>query len=192
MTIHFYLRYYSHFGQVLFISGNTDFLGNNEPSAAAKMSYLNNDYWHLEINLPEDFDDTILYRYILKDKDGAEIYDGEENRAIDASVIYAKSIRVYDMWNAANDLRNVFFTRAFNKVLLSGITKIKTPAVKKFTHEFRVKAPLLQPGEIICMCGSPASLKNWDTSNPILFAPKNDWFVARVSLNENEWPATYK
>lgn len=192
MTIHFYLRYYSHFGQVLFISGNTDFLGNNEPSAAAKMSYLNNDYWHLEINLPEDFDDTILYRYILKDKDGAEIYDGEENRAIDASVIYAKSIRVYDMWNAANDLRNVFFTRAFNKVLLSGITKIKTPAVRKFTHEFRVKAPLLQPGEIICMCGSPASLKNWDTSNPILFAPKNDWFVARVSLNENEWPATYK
>ncbi len=192
MTIHFYLRYYTHPGQVLFISGNNDFLGNNETAKAVEMSYYNDEFWHLEIELPEDFDDTVLYKYFLKDKDGSEIFDGEENRAIDLSTIKAANISVYDMWNGANNLGNVFFTRAFNKVLLAHVTKIKTAVVKKYTHEFRVKAPLLQPGEIICMCGSTESLQNWSSTDPILLTPRDDWFVARVSLNGDDWPTTYK
>ena len=192
MTIHFYLRYYTHPGQALFISGNNDFLGNNETAKAVEMSYYNNDFWHLELELPKDFDDTVLYKYFLKDTDGSEIFDGEENRAIDLSTINAANISVYDMWNGANNLGNVFFTRAFNKVLLANVTKIKIAAVKKYTHEFRVKAPLLQPGEIICMCGSTQSLRNWSSEDPILLAPKNDWFMARISLNDEDWPATYK
>lgn len=192
MTIHFYVRYYTHFGQVLLISGNNDFLGNNDPANAVRLSYLNNDYWYLKMDFPDDFDDTILYRYILRDKDGSEIVDGEEKRAIDLSVIKSGAIIVYDTWNPANDIRNVFFTRAFNKVLLTGVTKVKVISPRKPTHEFRVKAPLLQQGEVICMCGSTSGLKNWSLSDPILFSPENDWFVARVALSENEWPATYK
>ena len=61
-----------------------------------------------------------------------------------------------------------------------------------FTHEFRVKAPLLQPGEIICMCGSTENLKSWSTTDPVLFTPKNNWFVGRIQLKANEWPASYK
>jgi 4-alpha-glucanotransferase len=146
MTIHFYLRYHTQFGQVLFISGNDDFLGNNDTTKAVALSYYNDDYWYVKIELPADFDDTVLYKYFLKDKDGTEIFDGEENRAIDLSLINAATISVYDMWNGANNLGNVFFTRAFNKVLLSSVTKIKTASVKKNTHELRVKSPLLQPG----------------------------------------------
>ena len=192
MTIHFYLRYHTVFGQVLCISGNNDFLGNNDPAQAVELSWFNNDYWYVKIELPSGFDDTVLYKYFLRDKDGSEIFDGEENRAIDLSAISAKTISVLDTWNAAGDLGNVFFTRPFSKVLLTDITKIKTVFPKKYTYEFRVKAPLLQPGEIICMCGSTENLKNWSSSDPILFAPQNDWFVARIDLGQNEWPASYK
>ena len=192
MTIHFYLRYHTVFGQVLCISGNNDFLGNNDPAQAVELSWFNNDYWYVKIELPSGFDDTVLYKYFLRDKDDSEIFDGEENRAIDLSAISAKTISVLDTWNAAGDLGNVFFTRPFSKVLLTDITKIKTLFPKKYTYEFRVKAPLLQPGEIICMCGSTENLKNWSSSDPILFAPQNDWFVARIDLGQNEWPASYK
>jgi 4-alpha-glucanotransferase len=192
MTIHFYLRYHTVFGQVLCISGNNDFLGNNDPAQAVELSWFNNDYWYVKIELPSGFDDTVLYKYFLRDKDGSEIFDGEENRAIDLSTISAKTISVIDTWNAAGDLGNVFFTRPFSKVLLTDITKIKTVFPKKYTYEFRIKAPLLQPGEIICMCGSTENLKNWSSSDPILFAPQNDWFVARIDLGQNEWPASYK
>ena len=192
MTIHFYLRYHTEFGQALFISGNNEFLGNNDSIRAVALSYFNNDYWHATIELPFNFDDTILYKYILRDKDGAEIFDGEENRSVDLSLIHAKSIEVIDIWNAASNLGNVFFTRPFDKVLLSEITKVKPSFPAKYTHEFRVKAPLLQPGEIICMCGSTKNLKNWSTTEPILFSPKNNWFVGRAQIQENEWPASYK
>ncbi|MEP6927621.1 MAG: 4-alpha-glucanotransferase [Ginsengibacter sp.] len=192
MIIHFYLRYHTEFGQTLFISGNNDFLGNNISTQATELSYFNEDYWHLKIELPKDFDDVIFYKYFLRDKDGTEIFDGEENRSIDLSVIKVKTISLFDVWNAASNISNVFFTRPFNEVLLSHVTKIKPGPPIKGTHEFRVKAPLLQPGEIICMCGSTENLKSWSSTDPILFIPKNKWFVGRVHIRENEWPASYK
>ncbi len=192
MTIHFYLRYHTEVGQALFISGNQDFSGNNDSASAVELSYFNNDYWHLKIDLPHDFDDTLLYKYILRDKDGSEIFDGEENREIDLSLINEKTITVIDIWNAASHIGNVFFTRPFNKVLLTNLKKLKQSFPAKFTHEFRVKAPLLEAGETICMCGSTSNLKNWSTTDPILLTPKNNWFAGRVSVGENEWPASYK
>src|SRR4029078_10196989 len=147
MTIHFYLKYHTEFGQSLFISGNNDFLGNNDSALAIGLSYFNYDYWHLKMEFPQNFDDVILYKYFLKDKDGSEIFDGEENRSIDLSVISAKTISVIDAWNPASDPANVFFTRPFNEVLLAKVTRVKPDFPDKFTHEFRVKAPLLQPGE---------------------------------------------
>jgi 4-alpha-glucanotransferase len=192
MSIHFYIKYHTKPGQSLFISGNNDVLGNNDATKALALSYLNSDYWHAKIEFPVDFDDTVLYKYFLKDIDGSEIYDGEENRSIDLSVINDNFIDVYDIWNAAGDVRNVFFTRAFSKVLLAPVTKIKADVLKKGTHIFRVKAPLLQSREVICMCGSTENLKKWSTSEPILLMAENDWFEANVTFNENEWPATYK
>ncbi len=192
MTIHFYLKYYTHFGQSLFITGNNDYLGNNNRDAAIELSFYNNDYWHAKIEFPKDFDDTVLYKYFLKDTDGSIIFDGEENRVIDLSLIRTGFITMYDTWNGANTVGNVFFTRAFNKVLLNKVTKIKTAPVKNYSYEFRVKAPLLQTGEAIALCGSTQSLKSWNANDPILLTPKNDWFVAKILLAENDWPATYK
>jgi 4-alpha-glucanotransferase len=192
MTIHFYLRFHTVFGQVLCMSGENDFLGNNDPSKAVELSWFNDEYWHLKIELPQDYDDPVSYKYFLKDKDGAEIFDGEENRVIDFSKIKAEVISVHDSWNAPGDLGNVFFTRPFTKVLLPPVTKITPDFPKNYTHEFRVKAPLLQPGEVICMCGSTENFRNWSSTDPILFTPRNEWFIARINLRKNEWPASYK
>jgi 4-alpha-glucanotransferase len=192
MTIHFYLRYHTQFGQELFISGNNPFLGDNDPSNAIKLSWLNEDFWNVSLQLPKDFDDTIFYKYILKDKSGLEIFDGEDDRFIDVSVFKKESITVIDTWNAAGNIGNVFFTRAFSKTLLAPLTKIKYNRNRKNTHEFRVKAPLLQPGETVCLCGSTKSLKNWNCEDPVLLSPKDNWFAAGIQMEENEWPATYK
>lgn len=192
MTIHFYLRYHTQFGQELFISGNNQYLGDNDPSNAIKLTWLNEDFWNVSLELPQNFDDTIFYKYILKDKSGLEIFDGEDDRFIDLSVFKKESITVFDTWNAAGNIGNVFFTRAFSKTLLAPLTKIKFNRSRKNTHEFRVKAPLLQPGETVCLCGSTKSLKNWNCEEPILLSPKDNWFAAGIQMEENEWPATYK
>jgi len=192
MTINFYLKYHTVFGEELFILGNNSFLGDNDPASAVKLKWLNEDNWYLDLELPNDFDDRICYKYILKDKSGLQIFDGEENREIDLSLYQSKLINVFDTWNSADNLRNVFFTRAFTKTLLPPVTKIKAKKIKNATHEFRVKAPLLKEGETLCLSGSTENLSNWNAENPVLLSPKNNWYVASVHLNENEWPATYK
>ncbi len=192
MTITFFINFHTEFGQELFICGNNNFLGNNEISNAVPMAYLDGESWFLTIDLPDNFDDIILYKYILKDKDGSKVYDGEDDRAIDVSLIKRKVISVVDTWNADSNIANVFFTRPFSKVLLQHVPKIKAPSPRKYTHEFRVKAPLLEPGEIICMSGSSKKLKYWDTTEPLLMEAKNNWFVAQLELEPDGLPLTYK
>ncbi len=169
MTIDLYLRYHTQFGESFYVSGNNQYLGDNDASNAVQMSWLNNDFWHLSFQLPDDFDDLIRYRYILKDKNGAEIFDGEESRFIDFSKKKLKALTVIDTWNSAGNIGNVYFTRAFTKILLPPLTKTKIVFPKKYTHEFRVKAPLLQPGETVCLCGSTQNLKNWNCTGSYYF-----------------------
>ena len=192
MTINFYLRYHTVFGEELFISGNNSYLGDNDPSQAVKLNWLNEDFWQASILFPDDFDDTIYYKYILKDREGILIFDGEANRFIDLSSKKSKPCRVIDTWNAASHAGNLFFTKAFRNVLLPEAAQFKKKVLKKINHEFRVKAPLLKPDETICLCGSTKNLKNWDTEDPVLLAAEGSWYIARIFLEENEWPATYK
>ncbi len=192
MKINFYIRYHTVPGEELFISGNNEFLGDNDPLKAIKLTWLNEDYWYGSIIFPKDFDDTIHYKYILKDKKDTKVFDAEENRFIDISLWGKKTYTVFDTWNSAGETGNIFFTSPFKNFLLPPVTKIKTIAPKKITHQFRVKAPLLKPGETIFLCGSTRNLKNWDSQNSILLTPENNWFTASVYLEENEWPAAYK
>ncbi len=180
MTITFFLNYHTEFRQELFISGNNNFLGNNEITNAIPMLYKDGESWVLTIDLPDNFDDIVLYKYVLKDKDGSRVYDGEDNRSIDVSFIKKKTISVVYTWNADSNIAIVFFTMPFSEVLLEHVPKIKSLPPRKYTHEFRVKAPLLKPGEIICMCGSSKKLKYWDTNDPLLMEAKNNWFVTQL------------
>jgi 4-alpha-glucanotransferase len=192
MKIHFYLRYHTVLGEELFISGNNRSLGDNDVSGAVALNWFNEDFWCVTLDLPGDFDDIIHYKYILKDAGGSLIFDGEESRFIDTSLRKKDDYSVFDTWNAAGNVSNVFFTRVFSKILLHPVTRTKVSIPKKITHRFRVKAPLLNPGEMVCLCGSTRHLKNWDTEDPILLTPENNWYTTGLLLDKNEWPATYK
>ncbi|MDQ6844455.1 MAG: 4-alpha-glucanotransferase, partial [Bacteroidota bacterium] len=186
------MKFHTEFGQELFISGNNDFLGNNEVKNAIPLVYLDDEFWFVPLEFPPGVDDNILYKYFLKDKDGSLVFDGEENRSIDLSVFKKKTITAIDTWNADSNVGNVFFTRPFSQVLLPRILKLKIPSPRKYTHEFRVKAPLLQAGETICLIGSSKNLRYWDNIDPILLATKDNWFAARAELDTNGLPVTYK
>ena len=72
MKINFHIKYHTVLGEELFILGNNFYLGDNDPSKAVKLSWYDEDYWRGSVNFPDDFDDEIHYRYILKDKKGIE------------------------------------------------------------------------------------------------------------------------
>ena len=75
MRIQFYLRYHTEFGQSLWITGNTEELGNNMPEKALPMEYLNEDFWHCNFDIKKkDLQSPVIYKYILKNKDAELLY----------------------------------------------------------------------------------------------------------------------
>jgi 4-alpha-glucanotransferase len=193
MTITFYIRYHTNLGEKIFLLGNNSYMGDNDESKALPMQYFSDQLWKASLTLPENFNDTIQYSYYISHEGSTnKTFDGDRYRIIHTENYKAKDFIIWDLWNNTSLLGNIFFTSAFSKVLLPSVTKLKKKVAKNFTHEFRVKAPVLKEGETICLVGSVNSLKNWEEEDPIVMMPENNWYVARIRFSENEWPATYK
>ncbi|HSU28592.1 MAG TPA: 4-alpha-glucanotransferase, partial [Chitinophagaceae bacterium] len=196
MTIKFYLRYYTHFGQTLWISGNTEELGNDDPAKAIPMTWLNNENWYCILDIKKKkLRSQLRYRYFLKQGDGEISWDGEKQRVIGELPNKCREIQIVDTWNAAGEYENVFFTAAFRDVFFAsrtGAKGLRQSPGKDSTHLFKVKAPTLDKNEVVCLLGSGLSLGYWSTEKPILLEKKGDWWTAQVDLSREGFPAAYK
>lgn len=196
MILHFYLRYSTKFGQRLFISGNTGLLGNDDITKAFALTYLNDQLWHGSIEIDnKELIEPLTYRYMLLYENGDQVTEFGNDRIIDFGKIKASKIVLSDTWNYAGQYENAFFTAPFANVLLKRKPEKKQVAkktVKAVTHEFRVKAPVLQENEIICMSGSSAALNDWDKGNVLPLTKKDDWWIIQLDLGKAIFPLAYK
>lgn len=193
MILHFYIRFSSRYGQTLFVSGNCDALGNDKASAALPLAYLDEEFWYGTVDIDNATEiEELQYKYLLKEDDSVVIAEGFDERNLQLSSYHGDLVLI-DTWNNTGDIGNAFYTQPFQQVLLQhkGLS-YKTKNKKRFTHEFRVKAPLLQPGEVVFITGSSASLHNWDKVSPILLEKGSRWWTVRVNLSKEQFPVTYK
>jgi len=195
MIVQFYLRYSTRFGQTLFVSGNTGALGNDDEKKAFALSYLNDQLWYGTVDIkPEDVFEPLCYRYILQDDNGQLVYEFGNDRMVELEDPKASKLVLLDTWNHAGQYENVFYTAPFANVLLkqkpAKYVAEKKPA--KPTHEFRVKAPLLKPHEIICVSGTAAEMYNWDKEDVLLLSKKDNWWTLQLDLSKTIFPLEYK
>jgi 4-alpha-glucanotransferase len=191
MKIHFYVRFYTKMGQSLAVSGNIAALGNDSVDNAFPLAWLNNDYWHGTLDI-EAQKVKIRYKYVLKNEDGYSVVEWGEDKVIDASGKY-EEIQVVDTWNHAGEYENAFYSDPFQNILLKDrATRLKGRTVKDYTHIFKVKAPLLQKNEVLCMLGSSKELGEWDTSEPLLLYRENGWWSIPLQLPKESIPLQYK
>lgn len=199
MKLNFYLRFHTEMGQSLWIVGDLDELGNNIPSKAFPMDYLNDEFWYcsIEIKRKDISKKGASYKYILKNKEGELLYEWGNDRSISIFNKEQQELQLVDVWNHAGEYENVFFSTAFNKVLLSSFqTKVKESNDKNFTHIFRVKAPLLKKNEVICITGGGHRFEDWGIENPVLLGKdcnrNGDWWSVKLNLHEAGFPLAYK
>ena len=193
VKIEFYLRFYTHPGQSLFISGNTTVLGNGDPEKAMAMQYMDREFWHGSLVLEAPLSHPLQYHYILRGEDGAITEEWGDDRCWDFSTADAEELQFVDTWNYAGQYENVFFTAPFRNVLLrAGETGKKTRARGPLTHIFRVKAPLLQKGEVLCLLGNGPALKEWNEEAPVLMAREGNWWTCRLHVPKEATPIVYK
>ena len=192
ITIHFYLRFHSTFGQTFFVTGNIPELGNNDLSQPLDMQYLNDEYWHASIELQEKPATPVQYHYILRNADGFENIENDTDRYFDLSKGKQKLVQLTDTWNYTGEFENAFYTQPFQQTLLAHKpVKVKAGS-KNPTHIFRAKAPLLAANETLCICGSAPGLGNWETANAIIMRRDGNWYAAETDLAKTHFPAVYK
>lgn len=186
MKVHFLLRYRTQFGESFAVSLSD---GRQVP-----MKYLNDEFWQAETETDAG---TTGYHYILFDRQGDKKVEADPGRLLFADNTGAASLTVFDYFNPAGLVENTFTTQPFANIFFrkKADARLKMPA--KYTHLFRVKAPLLGADEIPCILGHSVALRNWDTSAPLLmqFAGKKNgdgWWEAYIDLSAENFPLGYK
>ncbi len=189
MKVDFYLRFHTKFGQSLSIVGNFSGDGTEQ---VLPMSFLSEDFWHASVHIDTSAVQALHYRYLFTTENAETITEAERHRNILLQKQKNKSLVVYDTWNDASSFENAFYTAPFKEVLLPKTKSVKNKKTPSFTHIFKVKAPLLQHNEIVCLLGHNEGLRTWDTTNPIKLEKVGDWWMAQVDLSEADFPIAYK
>ena len=156
------------------------------------MEYLNEEFWHTHIDIDDDLQSVISYKYVLTNPDGSQIMEWEKDRNTPVSD-GLHEIAAIDTWNHAGDFENAFFTAPFQNVLLKEKSaRIKTKSTKDSTHIFKVKAPLLRKNEAVCLLGSSPALDTWSEKSPVLLTKEGNWWTAQLHISKRDFPIAYK
>ncbi len=199
MRIQFYLRFKTSFGQSLWISDNGE-LGTDLIKGAIPMVYLNDEFWFANIKINKEKASSFHYKYILRHEDGEIIPEFGKDRLIQVPEHGVKEIQMIDTWNHAGEYENVFYSAPFANILLkrassksSGkFSKSASRTKGKFTHIFKVKAPLLKRDECVCLGGSGKETGEWQTVKPVLLKKEDNWWTCKLDLSEEVFPLAYK
>ncbi len=191
MRLRFNLRYKTNYGQSLWIVGNTDVLGNDDITVASPMNYLNDEFWQADVKIKKsDSDIEVSYRYFLKNEDGEIIQEGEKDRLLTIDKKGVQEIEILDYWNYTGEFENSFSTIAFSTLLCSD--KLKGDHDKHYTHLFKLKAPVLQANEVVCIVGSGDSLGNWNEQTPLKLEKEGNWWVIKLHIKDEINTVAYK
>lgn len=195
MKLQFFIRFHTKFGESLWLSGDINELGTNDPSRALPMEYLNDQLWYItiEIDKKDLQKNGLCYKYYYKNKEGELIGEWGRDRSISDVRKNTKEIQLIDTWNYAGEFDNAFFTAPFKNVLLKqNNNSRKGKKSKYFTHIFKVKAPLINKNEVVCLLGASDSLSDWNTEAPVLLSKDGDWWTAELDLGAESSPLPYK
>ena len=157
------------------------------------MTYLNEEFWVANIKIDKKSAHSFHYKYILRHQDGEIVPEFGKDRVIEFPDHGIKEIQLIDTWNHAGEYENVFYTAAFADILLRRPeSKSSAKSKDKFTHTFKVKAPLLNNNESVCIGGSGKTLGEWQVTNPFLLNKEGSWWTLRLDLSEEPFPIAYK
>ena len=192
VKVEFYLRFFTHPGQSVFIVGNIGALGHDDPGKAWPLQYMSSEFWHGALLLEESLTTPLRYHYVLKNADGTITEEWGDDRILEDPGAGVEEIQTIDTWNYAGEFENAFFTAPFRQVLLARPPGKGAKAKGAVSHIFKVKAPLLKKEEVLCLSGNGKALKDWDTSAPVLMTLEGNWWVARLNIPKESFPVEYK
>ncbi len=190
VNLTFRLRFATQPGQVLALAG-----GHPLPGHPLPLHFFDARHWQVTVPLvTKACGERFNYNYLFRSGE-AQATDWGQDRSLRPADFNCAELLVLDSWNAPAFFGNAFATAPFKKVLLAeNLTAVKTVALENPTHTFRVKAPLLQKNQTLCLLGEGAVLGNWSPQAPALLGRKRgeDFFSVQLDLRGQTFPFNYK
>jgi 4-alpha-glucanotransferase len=177
MKFHFFIRCSTKWGEELFLGIRNQQVETSE----MVMQYLDEDFWHAEINLEmANATSAFTYQYKKKTVDGLFQYDGEKKRVLQEHPESRKQVTLIDEWTDAGAPVHIFYTQPFS--VLTGVDKSDTAQTRE----------QLNKHETICITGNTEKLRNWNSVRPLLMRIENGWYTLRLKLPVTEERILYK
>ncbi|HSN59671.1 MAG TPA: 4-alpha-glucanotransferase, partial [Ferruginibacter sp.] len=193
MIINFYVGFRSQHGQSIALKIIPVNKNVAEQAIELPLSYLNESYWHVAIKRSElPVTDEFEYSYIYRDANRGEEIVFCKNSVLTVKKIEAKRLDIIDEWRDDNVFADVFSSKPFTTVFNQFKEKVKVTDTKNPTHIFKVKAPALAMGKVVCITGANKKLQDWDTATPLLMEHKKSHWQLKVNLSKETFPIEYK
>jgi 4-alpha-glucanotransferase len=191
----FNIEYFTEFGQNIYVLGNIPELGSWDETRAARMDYLRDGHWKMEIFLDETKTREIEYKYILKDDRNHSIFrEWGEDRKLTIREEGFLSIHIQDYWRVAIREENTLFTSAFTGNLWRRKrNKAGGSPRKHFNHRFQLFAPRIDENHHFCIIGSEEGLGQWNPERAVIMDDSDyPLWKADVFIEGIDRPVQYK
>lgn len=192
MTINFYVAFASRYGQSLAIKIFSFTKKGDLKAIELPLQYHNESYWHIQIDTEEqEIAHEFEYSYIFRDNNSGVEKEFSKSTPIHIKKLDIELLNIVDEWNDDKIYPDVFSSIPFSTVFHNK-EKVKTSDTKKPTHIFKVKAPALASGKVVCLTGGNKKLHNWNSADPLLMEFKRSYWQLKVNLSKESFPVEYK
>jgi 4-alpha-glucanotransferase len=184
MLLHFYLRFHTGYGERLSIVP--------EEGAEIPLTYFNETLWTGTVSVDARKTPAFHYGYRFYDRYDQLIEEWDVERLIDLQVFDTAELQVVDHWNESGDVANTFLTQPFTEIFFPHDKSLGVKYTGYCTHIFKVKVPLMEAHESLCLMGSTESMGSWNALTPVPMSREGNWLTARLDLSRARFPIAYK
>jgi hypothetical protein len=119
MTLDLHLRFSTRYGQTILVLGDHPALGGGDIAKAVAMRFLNDQCWHLSIDIASSKGKkSIHYKYLLQDADGRITEEWGMDRAISIEEVHGRLLAI-DTWSHAGEFEQTFNSGPFRNFLFA-------------------------------------------------------------------------
>ncbi len=198
MKIKFRINYHTIWGQNLFVSGNADELGNDDPARALPLHYVENGDWKAEADIDENPIKNLSYKYFIREEGKKEVvWEWGRHRRIEVSSLKnCRNLMFHDVWRPQQDDENVLFSHAFTGNLFKRENRLDTSKNHVSSGaicRLRLYAPRIGKDRSFCITGSAEGLGAWNPEKALVMSDAHyPLWSADIALNKGESEFEYK
>ncbi len=185
----FKLHYQSQWGQMAFLCGSDEALGNWNAERALAMHYDGNFQWSVEVELLGK--ENVEYKYLIGDGKGQFSWEGGNNRLLKAEPV--ETIVLHDEHREAVNQERTLLSKVFTEVILKPESYYHQTSMPDSSQRLRfvLLAPRVARGFGVAVVGSHRHLGNWQ--KPLLMANISyPLWVLEIDANDLEQRVFYK